>query len=115
MNSTVGQKPGILTSDLYFYDVKYRPILSKIDKKKCAEKSCKNSNNNKKNEMGWANPVHYQMGWLLWHSNQPPSPAAERELIHVLHEKKRMELQKEKETGQREVTCGGVEAVLLAA
>ena len=36
--------------------------------------------------VGWANPAHYQMGWLLCLSTviSPPS-AAERELIHVLH------------------------------
>ena len=50
------------------------------------------------------------MGWLLCISL---SSVAERELIHVLHENKRR--QKEKETGQREVTCGGVEVVLLVA
>ena len=36
--------------------------------------------------VGWDNPAHYQMGWLLCLSTvtSPPS-AAERELLHVLH------------------------------
>ena len=28
------RKPGILIPDLYLYDIKYKPILCKIDKKK---------------------------------------------------------------------------------
>ena len=91
VNSTVGRKPGILIPDLYFYDVKYRPILSKIDKKKkCAGKIVKTSDKNKKKifffkkkliemgrtrpiSVGWANPAHYQNGLVTVpkHSNQP--------------------------------------------
>ena len=41
VNSTAGRKPGILIPNLYFYDVKYRPILRKIDKNKCWKKFVK--------------------------------------------------------------------------
>ena len=55
MNSTAGRKPGNLIPNLYFYDVKYRPILSKIDKKKNVLKQ--NSNNSKKiKNKKWAGP-----------------------------------------------------------
>ena len=62
MNSTAGRKPGILIPNLYFYDVKYRPILSKIDKNMCW-KNCKTSIKEKLKwiEMGRTRPI--LVGW----------------------------------------------------
>ena len=60
MNSTAGRKPGILIPNLYFYDVKYRLILRKIDKNKCWKKIVKILKNKiKKIEMGQPGPFQW--------------------------------------------------------
>ena len=59
VNSTAGRKPGILIPNLYFYDVKYRPILRKIDKNKCWKKIVKILKTKLK-KLKWAGSGPYQ-------------------------------------------------------
>ena len=92
VNSTVGRKPGILIPDLYFYDVKYKPILSQIERKKI--KKNKIMGQTRPKCMGWVGQAHlHGLGWrpspspnglvtVHQHSNQPTLHfAAERELF----------------------------------
>ena len=103
----------ILIPDLYFYDVKYHPILSKIDKKSERKKKLKwvEMGRTRPISVGWAaDPLPNGLVTVPKHSNEPSS-AAER----VLHaDKKNREWQTAKETGRREITCGDVVAALLA-